>query len=639
MPPIGPVTLADFDPAAFAADTGAVAVVMSQFGRISIVSEAGQYKVKFERTRRVKILREEGLKEASTAINLYHRDGAFEQVVNVHGTVFNVEKGKVSRTETKNAAATTVNIDDHNDERRLTLAGARVGSVVEIGYTTLSDFLFTLPDWWFQETIPVRRSELRVIVPQLFNYGIRVHTYYPFAVETNEQKLDPTITINGQQCKAAHLTWGMVNLPAFREEPYITTPADYLAGVKFQLQATIMPGSGYTPYATSWPKTTAELLLQARFGGALGFVGDINKALKDLREAQPDLALRAEAVVELVRGAMVWNGHDGLQATGPIDDAIRRKRGNAAEVNLMLVSALRSAGITADPVIVSTRDHGAVNDEMPLLNRFNFVLAQARIPGQPSLLLDATAPHAAKGMLPERCLNTRGRVISEDAGQQQWVTVQSPHKYTLLTTGTLSPDAQGGIKGNMRSTFSGYYGQRVRYRAEELAADKLASKYVSTGTEVKQLRPRLTQPEDPSQPVILEVDVATEGEGQPAPLLFVNLKDFGGMSENPFHSIERQFPVDLGAPLAQTMMLDVQVPDGYQIETVPPVLNIRTPDGAVRAQFACTPAADGRSVQITSGLMMNKVAFQPEEYESLRSVYERLVTKHAEPLVLKKRTQ
>jgi hypothetical protein len=59
----------------------------------------------------------------------------------------------------------------------------------------------------------------------------------------------------------------------------------------------------------------------------------------------------------------------------------------------------------------------------------------------------------------------------------------------------------------------------------------------------------------------------------------------------------------------------------------------------VRAIFRCTPADDGRSVQISSALTVTRPGFDPNEYDALRSIYGQLVAKHAEPLVLKKVTK
>lgn len=638
LPPIEAVALRDFDPATFAADTGAAAVVLSDKGRTSFVQEDGGFKVRYERTRRVKILREAGLKEATLVVPIYHRNGASESVVSIRGVTWNAENGKVVKTDTKGSAATTVRRDDHHDERRLTLADARVGSVVEVGYVTLSDFLFTLPEWWFEDDIPVRRSEYQVEIPQLFDYAFEQLSYYPYALEEVKKVPYAKMSVNGQQMMATQARWAMLDVPAFRNEPYLTTPADYMAHLRFQLRATNMPGRGYQPYTTTWKTATGELLLSPKFGGVLNTaLGELSKPLKDLRDSEKDPRARAQAVVALVRATVACDGHATIFATGQLSDALRQHRGNVAEVNLLLVSALREAEIPTDPVILSTRDHGAVPDESPLLERFNYVLALAHLPGQPeTVLLDATVPFSGFGMLPERCLNTRGRVIVRSEAEQRWVPIRSSHQYVTFTTGTVILTPTGAAKADLRYALTGYAGPRARRRAAEQTPEKLLTNYLTLAPGTRVVRQNLTQPTEPEQPVTLEVELATDGESQAAPLLFVALKDFGGMAENPFREPTRRFPVDLGAPLSQTMMLDVPVPAGYAIETVPPPFAIRFPDSQVRANFRCTPAPDGRSVQISSALTVSRPTFDQNEYEALRGIYAQLVAKHAEPLVLKK---
>ncbi len=641
--PIKPVSLADFDPATFAADSGVAAVVLSDYGRTSFVQEGSGFQVRFERTRRVKILREAGLDEATIKLQLYHRDNGYENLVSLSGAAWNVEGGKLQRTETKNSAGTTVRLSDYVNERRLTLAGARVGSVVEIGYVTQSDFIFTLPTWQFEiEDIPVRRSELLVEIPQLFDYAVELLSYYPFALEEQSLKPYQAMSVNGQQIKATHLHWVMRDVPAFRTERFITTPNDYMAHAQFQLRAASMPGSGYRAYTTTWDKASGELLLHSRFGGILGAVGELAKPLRALRESEPDQAVRAQAVVELVRGAIAWNGVSSIYAAGQLAEALRQHKGNSADINLLLVSSLRTAGINADPVILSTRDHGAVPDMLPLLDRFNFVLAAVQLPGQPEpLLLDATTPLAPPGMLPERCLGTRGRLIARYESSQRWLPIAATQKYTSFLSGTVTPDGRGGTTATLRLALTGYAAQRARRRAAELTPEQMVSRYYTPAPGAQLTQRTVTQPTDATQPVTLEIGVsepAEPGAALPA-LVLVNLKSYGGLTENPFNAPERRFSVDLGSPIVETIMLEVAVPAGYAIESVPAALNTRTPDGHVRAQYLCTPAPDGRSVQVSSTLSLARASFAPEEYDALRTVYGRLVAKHAEMLVLKKADQ
>lgn len=634
----GKVELKDLDPALFAQDTGASAVVIVDFGRTYFSSNGqGGFSVVMERVRRVKILRESGFDQATLRIPLYRNNDKMESVQQLKATTYNVENGKLVKTSVKGGDAITTQINSHRSEKRLTLPGVKVGSVVEFTYQLTSDFIFTLPEWWFQEDVPVRWSEYRVQLPAFFDYTIALQGYAPLQITEQKYSTSLNFGFEGQPVKVANMRWVGQNVAAFQPEEFITTPADYKTHVQFQLRTINFPGEALRNVAATWRAMNDEMMLSAYFGGTLGSVGDLDKPLAKLKTSITDPQERAAAVVALVRENLAFNGTDEAFTSGSMRAALDRKQGNAAEVNLLLVSALRHAGLPALPVILSTRDHGALLDDEPVIDRFNFVLALTQFPDHPDALLDATEPYAAAGMLPERCLNTRGRVISDDATTQRWVTIRSAHRYGRFTSGSLTLDDKGSISGTLQQEFSGYSGQRFRRQAQQLDSDRLLSRYARLGSDMKLVRHAIKQPTDMSQPATLELEVANEAEGPAAPTVYFSMKDFGGLSENPLRQPQRQYPVDMGAATEQKVMLDLQIPAGYQLETVPPPLTLRTPDGAVRVMYSCTPAPDGKSVQIMSMLSFIRATYTAAEYDGLRTIYERLVSKHAEPVILKRK--
>ena len=76
--------------------------------------------------------------------------------------------------------------------------------------------------------------------------------------------------------------------------------------------------------------------------------------------------------------------------------------------------------------MLSTRDHGFVNDLYPAINDFNYVVAKANI-GDKSYMLDASDPLLPFGVLPLTCLNDKGRVFSLDK-PSYWMDLNLPQK-------------------------------------------------------------------------------------------------------------------------------------------------------------------------------------------------------------------
>ena len=72
---------------------------------------------------------------------------------------------------------------------------------------------------------------------------------------------------------------------------------------------------------------------------------------------------------------------------------------------------LREAGLGANPVLVSTRNHNI--PLFPTLDGFNYVVSLVEFTDGNSILLDATEKYAMPNVLPYRALNWNGRKVTQ----------------------------------------------------------------------------------------------------------------------------------------------------------------------------------------------------------------------------------
>ena len=103
----------------------------------------------------------------------------------------------------------------------------------------------------------------------------------------------------------------------------------------------------------------------------------------------PDPAQRAAAVRQVVLAAVRYNGTNRYATDGSLRKAFDAHSGTSADVNLLLIAALRQAGLTAHPVLLSTRTHGRVDQNFPLLTKFNYVVALVPLAGSLIPWIDA----------------------------------------------------------------------------------------------------------------------------------------------------------------------------------------------------------------------------------------------------------
>jgi hypothetical protein len=654
----GKPDLKDFDPKNFVADSAAEAVVLCDYGRSRFeVGAAGEgFQTVFERVTRIKILQKAGYDWATVEVPLYHKNNSEEKLTNLKGFTYNLVNGEIVKEKLESSSAFREESGPNTTTRKFTLPNVREGAVIEYSYTVTSDFLFNFQDWQFQQSIPVRWSEYRAQIPEYFDYKTMMQGYLPLAVSEHPQgagqytvrwssSIEPGMnggrTSGGSETVTAQVTnhrWAVQNAPAFREEPFMTSSRDHVARIDFELAGLQWPGQGYRPMTSTWQSINDELLTAEGFGAQLRRAGFLKDKLTSLLAQEKDPAARVAAVHALVRSAVKYDGHDQLYSSGSVRKAYDQHRGNAADVNLLLIAALREAGFQANPVLVSTRDHGAVSsDYMPMLSRFNYVVAHVPLPEGKEMLVDATEELLPCGMLPTRCLNGQGRLIMPKAAESRWVSLQPTQRLTEYQQIQLVLDEKGGYTGKVHSEHGGYAGAAQRDRLREKGEKKFVEDLLTGREGWNVSKYQFGQREDLAKALSFDYELTAAGGDAPAGLLYVRPLQHFGNSKNPFVHESRQFPVDFGCPVDETVVMTLTLPAGYEVEELPKPTAMSLPDNGGRFLFQAQPAADG-TIQIMSRLNLSRAVYSAEEYVSLREFYRLVVAKQAEQLVLKKKS-
>ena len=107
------------------------------------------------------------------------------------------------------------------------------------------------------------------------------------------------------------------------------------------------------------------------------------------------------------------------------------------------------------------------------------------------------------------------------------------------------------------------------------------------------------------------------------------------MDDNPFKLAERKYPVEYNYPITEQYLIQIKIPDGYAIESVPSSLRIALPENA--ASFIYNIVSMEDKIMCSCKLDINKTLFLPEEYAGLKQFFNALITKQAEQVVLKKK--
>jgi transglutaminase-like putative cysteine protease len=644
----GDIPMEDMKMSQYAPDSSASAVVLMDYGQSALrYNTSTGFILQFERNLRIKILKKEGLDWATISIPLYHDGGDNEQLTQLKASTFNLENGKIVETKMKSDATFKEEVNEYLNNTKFTLPNVRQGSIIDIAYKITSDFVFNFQDWDFQRTIPTRWSEYRTSIPEYYSYEKYLQGYVPVDIAENSSQ-PATITFtyidskrDGGSGKTGYeqLTyneyknrWVSKNVPAFKPEPYMTTYKDYVSRMNFELSSQKFPNSPVKNYMGTWEDINKLYYESTHFGREITANGFLKKIVDDVTAGKSTPEAKIAAINLYVKQNVEWNGQS-LKYTGKsLKAVLDEKKGSSAEVNLLLASMLDKAGFDVSGVLLSTRDHGFVRETTPVSTQFNYTVCLVRL-GEKFLLLDATDPFLATGVLPERCLNGRGLVISKTA--HSWVSLIPTTRSRNVYNAEMTLDKEGDLVGKLKLDRTGYFASASRKNYISKGEAEYIKDLSANGSWNLE-KSEFVHAKDVSETFkeLHEVKITDHITGS-TDVIYLNPFLALQEKENPFKSPTRQYPVDFGSPMEKLYMCRFTIPDGFDVEELPKPLLLKLGENAGKYTYNITRS--GNTLNLLSQLVINNSLFTQEEYADLREFYNVIVAKQAEQIVLKKK--
>jgi hypothetical protein len=620
-------------------DTSAHAVVLNEHGISKItVTNLDEIRLVYTYHTKIKFFDDKDFESEGTfEIPLYSSDGlTYEEVTDIKGvTFYKDDNGLVQKVELDPKKVFRVKEDKHNTLVKFAMPGLRKGCVIDVTYQLESPYLYNFQNWDYQGNIPKVFSEYEAHIPGYWTYNVSLRGYLKLDVSKAELEKD-CFSFHGPAVNCSYLDYGIHNVPAFVKEEYMTSPKNFLSAIYFQLaEETDFNTGAKIKITKEWKDVDYDLRSDYSFGSQLKKKDLLKDRIAPAIAGKTDSLEKAKAVYAFIKKSFKWNEYFAVQSIDGIRKALDAHTGNVADINLALVTALNSANIPAEAVMLSTRDHGMVSKLYPGLGDFNYVVAKTTIGGK-IYMLDATEPLLAFGTLPLRCLNDQGRVFSMDK-PSYWIDMVTQQRENTTYNFNLTLQDDGKLKGTLIRYSSGYSGFLKRQEIKKFNSVEEYVDHVSGEMpKIKILKSALVNIDSLDMPVgeTYDVEMSPSIAGSKdnirfSPFLLDQIKT------NPFKLAQRDFPVNWGMPSEDRYIVTINLPAQYTIENPPQPFSITLPNQG--GNFITEYQSDNNVITFSYVTKISKSVYSAEEYPYLKELFNKIILAEKSEIVFKKK--
>lgn len=603
-------------------DKNAEAEVLLETEEVQCVVYVSSVYVKITHRVRIKILKDKGLSFAD--VNLpYVTQSGDEEIKDIKAITYNLDvAGNIVTRELDKKAIYFKQINKRLGEKIFSFPEVKTGSIIEYVYKEDGTMSTGFRDWTFQKSIPVKYSRYSMSFPEELEIMFQPHCSLSFnRVDTNDHHFNTHI-------------FSMENIPALRDEPFITSEGDYLERIE-STPVAFNSSHGRINLLKTWPRIVMNLMTDPDFGMQLTKNIPRTKDLDDSLKKISSPHTRMMTIFHYVRKNMEWNGYTNLWTSEGVKSAWKDKKGTDAEINLILVNLLQNAGLSAWPILLSTRDNGIINTLTPGYFQFNKVMAHVEVDNK-VYILDATDKFTPPHLIPWDVMYSAGLLIEDfETFKWGWVFLWD-EKQTFRENVYINAEIdENGIMSGTAEITSADYSRAERLPILKKGRDKFIDHYfTSANAGIKVESMNIENESDDSLPLIQNVRFSQKLNASGKYRYFTtNL--FTGLEKNPFTAERRFSDVYFGANQQYSILLKIKIPDGYVFDEMPKNFRMRLPDtSCIFVRFIDT--TDG-ILSMRSTLEFKRPFYKISEYNSFREFYQKLFEYLNEQIVIRKK--
>jgi len=634
----GKVTAEELNLKIYPKDTTAAAIVMYDDGYVvyNYLTNIG-FQIQTELKKKIKILKQEGVDEATISIPYFYKSASNrEQIMGLEAIAYNLENGKIVKTKLDKKYIFDEEINNRFRRLKFSIPNVKVGTVIEYKYKKSTENIYDIPDWEMQSNIPILNSNYEVLIPEYFYFNIDTKGYESIkVVETiGSQQFNLGSDSNGSNvitCTNRNIKYSAKDVPALKNEENVWCLEDFMAGVRFEIKGTKYPNDFYKVYTHNWEDLEKTLKDDLDFGSNLKMSNPYEDKIKTIIGTTTDEMKKIELIYSFIKSHIRWNETYSFSGN-KAKEAIKNGTGDNGQINMILISALKDAGIKAYPILISRRSQGRLPYTYPSLNKLNTFVVAAETSDGKTTYMDGSAIYGGLNMLPTDLLVDRGRVY-EPSNSEKWVDLTNICKNIQVSMLLATLDKDGVLTGEQNSI---YYNQLAYSYKSTFAAAKDSAEFIENFQNTNQVTIDSLKIEgkEPMSNTVNEKMKFTKKIDAAGDYIYINPMIFTHITKNSFTQSERKLPVEFNCPYGYQLSCNLIIPENYQVEELPKSLKIILNEGKGKCIYQIQQ--EGNSIQLNYMFDRNQIIFPQTDYTAIRDFYGQVANKNGEMIVLKK---
>lgn len=617
----GKIDVSDFTNYNLEYDTSAAAVVLFDIGRAYFDASMECF---FERHVRLKILNEDGFEYGDIAV-VFNED-LDQDVDKIRASTYNIEGNKIETVKLKRQGIFEERIFDDYRVKKFTLPALSKGSIIEYSYRKRAGNPFQLPDWTFHKEIPVQYSEYQMRIPYMLSYQTIIKGVDTALVKKVDSYND---ALGGGRL----LTVSKSDLPPVIDIPFINSTDDFVTEILNQLQEAHFPGGQPQRFLKDWGKVADEIRSHPGIGKQR-LNGEMKKEAERIANQANSSLDKMKLVFDYVSTAITWDGVNRLVSEKGIRSAFKDKTGSSADINIMLAEMLKHVGVKTHLGFISTKDHGEIITNYPIVNQFNHVIAVSEIDSS-LYVLDATEGERSYKLPPIKNLYRRVLLI-ENKGSS-WIFSQPLERSSSTEVLNYNIQPDGTLELSFDSRYSGYFAHDFRRRVKGTSALEVGSSYLNDYNDAKIDSADFKQLDEKEKYVSFNMDLKIgEKDTLETHKDFIYLNPFLFLAENesPFKKSDRDFPVFFDYPYKKRIVINISIPNGYEVDDLPKSGSLVVGENLAILRYLVKE--EGNRITLLSDFSINAIRFEAADYNAIKDLFEKQVFEHARQIVIKK---